>query len=368
MLLFTADWHVSRSPLPWNPNPLLDISCAIKQICEIVLLKKPEYVFLGGDITDRPSLFPDEIDTLVRFVEVCRKAGSQIVFVQGQHDRSPSVPILSVLDKEAVHLHNRMLHLGDGIVVAGLDFAYEGPKEFLNTQILFTHQSWIRPDFPYGLISWRALPNYRLVLSGDFHSTMICTCPGLPPIVFSGALCPRKITEPKEASVWLIKPPYTEQCAERIPLRTRPWVEIRVRPDTTHQGVVDQVAEQLKQTGDLPREIAEPVIVLAYNEESEPTAHQIRKHFLHYEYLVMRPIRERTHSMMQMSLLPETVDQSKSVLDLFLEMYQDDPRYQDIVTLVKAANSEDVRNILSRIVERVLNEINQSESVLLPEA
>ncbi len=276
-IVFAGDLHASPAIYTSLPGMQGDSEFALQQITDYARQHDHALVLLGDNFDRR---FPDS-GTLARVLELLD--GSDVAFIQGQHDVQPSIswPDVSPYTVgERVHLNGKLIEW-KGIKLYGLDcersrdkLAEKLKKVPKDCEILCLHQlikQVMGIEEAWHLDIAQVPEHVKYTVLGDWH--------GLPQNgetdgrkwAYTGSSTMRSISEPTGKS-FLVAQKISDQIGwERVPLLTRPFMLNDVRFETELTTWCDAInAAFQKATKDalgkgVPLQVARPFVALRFN-------------------------------------------------------------------------------------------------------
>lgn len=120
--ILTSDWHLRRYDRIWADRPEIrgDLAFGLEQLLGLCRQAKPKLLCLAGDITHEPQQNSYTIAVLREFLDRVFETGTEVGFVEGQHDKSDP-PLLSAIHDRPIWLHNHQRDVA-GICFGGLDY------------------------------------------------------------------------------------------------------------------------------------------------------------------------------------------------------------------------------------------------------
>lgn len=258
--VISADWHLK--PCTWSKYPTLcgDSYRSAKFIVEYCCNQSLP-LFLLGDILDRRDPDPVSVGVLSDLMNQMRFKNERMTyFIEGQHERHPIRPWMTVVGGWVAHLHEQSV-LVDGINFYGLDYTSPDvlPEKLKNipnyADIFLAHQVWkermVRTGDSPADAAFADIPTVPVVISGDFHAhkTTTHTCKDGHEIlaVSPGSIYMKSLDEDPNKFFYVLMSDLTFQSV-KIP--TRPVWRTRINTSEALTKYMDMLVEKCSKIAD----------------------------------------------------------------------------------------------------------------------
>lgn len=265
MLFFTADWHIRQDyTIKGHTNIYGDIESSIEQICNYIKYYSPKAIFLLGDTFDMPYVSSKGLNLFFNFLDVCKTVNCKVFYILGQHDMS-NPPLLSSISPVCQHLHQKYVEI-DGYVIYGLDILSLTQQIEQTGDILVTHQVWQEFLPITGVMGMHNVPNFPLVISGDYHKPVELAF-DTRMLISPGPIYPVRIYDTDPKSIVVLE----NGELDRLPIKTRPIHIIRIETEQDAERFISDFREgkYIHGMSDYPEKLRKPILILKYSPEVE---------------------------------------------------------------------------------------------------
>jgi hypothetical protein len=292
-----ADSHL-QYPGAWSSRPAIreDSFRSFEQLVDKAI-ELDVHLIGAGDLIDKQRNTSAPIVFLMAQMERLAEHGSNLYFIQGQHEMQAQ-PWLDA-GGAGIHIHGRHVKLLGGMSIYGIDFhphgqlAAEIEKIPQGVDLLVTHQVWgefmgTNVVSPQGMLC--DLPEHvGHVLTGDFHETHVKEVRNsggnMMTVLSPGSTCLQSIAEPPEKHYFIAM---SDGTFERHTLFTRPVIDW---PVMTMAEDLDLFAEQIddvlaeKSGGPFP-----PLLRVKYAAHLADTVHRVTRLVGDAEFIFFKEI------------------------------------------------------------------------------
>lgn len=272
-VLLTSDWHIAASAWRGRPSVTGDALFSLRQIVDYAVTHAVDAVLAAGDLYD--VVRPQAADVCAVHTQLTRlqQADIPLLFIQGQHERSPGAPWLAA-HPWPLHCHGRTVQVNE-LRIFGCDwlpadklaeFTAAHAAELRDADLVMLHQVWEEHMGGGHIVCegrYSDLP-VRQLLTGDYHQHQCVTTvnsAGAPLTVWSpGAMCLQAINEPDEKSFFdVVFRDGAVLTSTSVPLRTRPVLTFTVQTPQELEGLEAGAAElqELLATAQTQRQLPE---------------------------------------------------------------------------------------------------------------
>jgi DNA repair exonuclease SbcCD nuclease subunit len=277
--VIAADLHVSELIWASRPNLAGDAYFGLSEIARVVEEYGAENLILAGDLFDTHQPTSADVAAYLTFISRVLCAGSNVFFIEGQHDRSSRRSLGGGKAPPWGRVHPGTQHADGGMLPLMCEVAYlldwrhpdelpfamsQIPKE---ATILVCHQAWgeflhqqARRD---GLLEELIPEHIKTVFTGDHHRRTTLSLRGGNLLVHSpGATHARKKSEPLEHYVLVVE----GKDVTPVKIRSRPS---RRRNVLTEEDLVlldSDLTELMIESSDpgLTDEVRQPLMVVRH--------------------------------------------------------------------------------------------------------
>jgi hypothetical protein len=280
MDLITSDLHLVERTWRELPGVRGDAFFALEALSDIARGHDVDHIALAGDIFDSPRPSALEVHTFCNWIDQLLDAGTDVVFVEGQHDRSSRRGPETVHAAWAAlagcsHVHDKAFIIGKKLAW-GLDFQRtdELPAALeripADTEILVCHQRWAELGGGSSDPSLGQVP-VGTVFTGDLHihckKTLVGQYGRFVTAYSPGATHACSVSEPPSRAVYLLD---DHGVITSHPLPSRPIRRYTVATDRDVEHLLSVIDEVVAPGHDLPEDIATPVVEVRHG--TIPTA------------------------------------------------------------------------------------------------
>lgn len=378
-VVVAADTHLA--PHAWKSHPEIagDAYYAFEQVIDLCLLRKPQELWLAGDILDRVDIDPLTVRVLTTQLDRLADAKIPARFIVGQHERHRLAQWLNI-HSWPIYSHEQSWECALGNCYA-LDWQ---PRDITkasfaaipkHTDVLLTHHVWLElhgkimqpecciADVPYA----------QTIVSGDYHKTRKVhgdNADGVRSVLYSpGSTAMQSATESEVKHVLHLSHRHHAADEKEIwcKLATRGCIRYELQTpedlEWMRADIVNVVAAYEKTWAALPAQLQRPLVFVTYPAEWPKVFQHVAEAVEPYGHLFAKPqitptevVELSTRRVMQLE------NNLASGVDLVAK--PSEPHYIDLLNMLScpkdpAALEDLLDDVLARVEKETVNPVQK---------
>lgn len=373
-VLIAADTHLA--PHAWKSHPAVagDAYYAFEQIAALCALRRPQELWLAGDILDRVDIDPLTVRVLTTQLDILADLKIPVRFIVGQHERHRLAQWLNI------HSWPTYMHMQTWTTALGTCYALDWqPRDVtqtslagvpVGTDVLLTHHVWteLHGKLMHPECALSDVHHATTIVSGDYHKAVQATgvnAQGAASILLSpGSTAMQSLNEPVEKSVLTLSRVGGELRAVRCPLRSRGYFRyVLEQPEDLEWLKVDlpqMIAAEQPQWSQLPEQLQLPIVVVEYPAHWPKVAQYVAEAVTPHAHLFARPQVTPTE-IVELDTRRTLQLEGHLASGISLVAEPTEPHYNDLLSMLScpqdpAALEDLLDNVLSRVAQTVQTE------------
>lgn len=374
-VLVAADTHLA--PHAWKSHPEIagDAYYAFEQIVDLCLLRKPQELWLAGDILDRVDIDPLTVRVLTTQLDRLADAAVPVRFIVGQHERHRLAQWLNI------HSWPLYSHEQSWECVLGNCYALDWqPRDITktsfaaiprDTDVLLTHHVWLELHGKIMQPECRLadVPHAHTIVTGDYHKWSVIhgnNADGVRSTLFSpGSTAMQSAIESPTKYVLRLPAdhqrllPHHMQC--KLKSRDCIYYDLTQPEDLEwmRADIVKEAAARAETWAALPAHLQRPLIFVEYPAEWPKVYQHVAEAIEPYGHLFAKP-RVTPTEVVELSTRQVMQLENNLASGIGLVAAQNEPHYLDLLSMLSCPKDPAaLAELLDTVLARVEKEITQ---------